>query len=261
MKKTISLLAICMIALLSLTSCLNKLKNAALENIATEANKSCPVQLSQMITMTGVKVDGDYFVYTYDVSENIASLEQLVEMCEIDREMTIVNLAQSADTKELATVLDETGKTLRYIYKGVVSGKEIIHDIQPSEILDFDKTNIASIIKKKLVKSVEQTNANCPMLVDGMTLLTSVVMNDNFFCYNYMVDEDQISIERLSDNIETMIATIHESAFDENGSMNSLVNNCKLIGYNIIYQYEGSNTGDYIKLKLNLDDETIEVVE
>lgn len=261
MKRNLSVLTICLVALLSLTSCLNKMSNAAIKEIANQTNAECPMQIDQMIILTGVKLDGNYFVYNYEVDETIAPLEKLEDMGFIDRDKIIIKLTESEDAEKLMNLLQSAGKTLRYQYRGVQSGKELTLELLPSEVLDFDKSKIDNIIKEKLMASLEETNANCPIQIDEITYLNEVEVTDNTFCYHYSIDEEKISLSLLKENVESLKAGIRANAFDENSMMYDFVNTCKRTGYSILYQYEGSISNDVFQLKLNLEDETVEMVE
>jgi len=259
--KRISFLTLCLIALLSLTSCLKKISNEAIKEMAAQTNSQCPMPINQIMTMREVKLDDNYFIYNYDVNETIAPIDKLEEMGEIDRDMIIINLIENEEANKLISLMKAAEKTLRFQYKGLNTGKEVVVDVKPSEVEDYDQAKINEVIREKMAKFIELTNANCPMQVDAVTYLDSVALTDDAFCYLYTIDEDKLSMDLLKENVNVLAASVQANSFGENASMSNMVNNCKRIGLTIMFQYEGSKTEDYIQLRLNLDNNTVEVLE
>lgn len=140
MKKLLFVLLLC--PLMVMTSCRdssgsnNKAKELLLVNDIKAANEQFPMQVDYATTALSVALEGDYVVYSYEVNES------LVDMADLDPESFKKQLKNNftaayktqPDYHMSMSLVKETEKSLRYKYKGSLSGKTIAIDFSNAEL-------------------------------------------------------------------------------------------------------------------------------
>ena len=133
------------------------------------------------------------------------------------------------------------------------------------KLLVFLAVAIAAVSCNKsesiLVTSRIGANAQCPMVVDYLTTLTSVEYDagDPNFVYNYTIDESQCPIsviktqaDTIADNIAAAIRTVPDSKI--------ILDACVDANVVILYKYKGSESGDGFRIYYDPSDSHTRVV-
>lgn len=211
--------------------------------------------ISEFITLTKCHVEDNYVVYEYDVNEDFLTLEQLKLDDSSNRNTIMINLADQSDTREVVTELDKAAMMLRYKYNGLTTGQVTILDIQPSEVkaLIGDAAKRKTLLKQCVIQSAEIANETCPAVIDYLTTMTRVGMEDDCYTYHYSIDENVADMDLIIQNQDAFIESLKTNILESTDAVIvNLVNNCKKVGFDIKYGIEGSNSGKQLIVRLDL---------
>lgn len=140
MKKLFFILLLC--PLMILTSCKDNskvnvgadAKELLLDQEIEKTKDIFPMQIDNATTLVSMKRDGDIVSYEYVFDENERAFDGQEAFKKQLRD-NLVFVSQSAtELYAFMTLLRDTGKTLRYDYKGMQTGKSIVIDFTNEDL-------------------------------------------------------------------------------------------------------------------------------
>ena len=113
-------------------------KELLIDKDIEETNTQFPMQVDIATTAVSVSREGDVVIYHFEVNEGLLEIESLIEnqetmKSELKKSLLDV-LNQDASFREIMNLLKETGKSLKYEYKGINTGKTLEIEFFNAEI-------------------------------------------------------------------------------------------------------------------------------
>lgn len=100
--------------------------------------------------------------------------------------------------------------------------------------------------RAQLADACKEINSACPTQLDYLTTLTNVEYDygDEYFVYNYLVDESVVSIELLEENLGNIVDEVLESLRGDDPDIKAFLDACIQADVDLLYVYHGDQTGD-----------------
>lgn len=240
MKRTLQLLTLFSVLLMSV-SC-GQVQKGKLKMEVEAANKECPVDMGMFGRLTAITYDEDLnrVQIDYEIDEGIINIDALRSNSSAKKSLKL--MWQTDDSKEFMKMIMEAGAKLRVAYKS--SGKKADFDFSPSdihEILDSELSEKECALQF-IELQVDIINAQCPMVVDELTTMQCVEINDDTFSYVYNVDESLISMNDLKQQQALLKSSLQQTFSDATVAM--FIQQLAIAGYDLEYRYVGSLSGE-----------------
>ncbi len=234
MKKTF-IFALLTAVFVAMTSC----NESKLQKVVESTNKECPISMGMFGEMTSIVFDGDNVVMSATVNEDLVGID---ELCNADQNVMSKNLiisfmnSHNESGRELLRALDaeKVGLVIRYV--GGTMGKVYSITLSPEDIASVDMDSEPDP-KEALEAQVAMTNAQYPDEVGEGLVMTKVAVEDGYFVYYCMVDEDVCSIDELEE-VKSEIKTCVKMGLSDL-AMRNIAKQCKAANIGIACKYIG----------------------
>ena len=153
-----------------------------------EANKSCPVVLSEDITMVGFSYDDDDndVVVTYAYSETYGDVG-IIAAAKESQKRFMKNYLISDTGRIFYDQILKADAGLRLVFRGSQSNESIDIYFSPDELKSFDKPQTEDNAMEQIKAIVDISNSQTPVHIDGDDLImTSVELEGNYMVFNYI---------------------------------------------------------------------------
>lgn len=251
MRKFISYLFAAIVAITALSSCKS---TPALEDVAKQADKQCPVTMPGVGRMESVVYEDGALTYKCLVLTrgfNLKAMEGKEELLkEAMRPMLSGILLKDKRIGEL--LVDENASlAVNYYTKGAKPASVTV-SFTPDEIKDVLDGKVPDDPVSKLKGQIAVTAVQCPIKVDSDTKITSLSLENGYVVYTYLLKDsgDSDMIARFNENkdevAENILETIHRGGKD----IRAIVDLTKKAGYGFKYRYIGEKSGDMCEIKI-----------
>ena len=134
------------------------------------------------------------------------------------------------------TIIDEddANKIIKDEVKDLAEGK--IDPISPRDLLEI---------------MITSTNAQCPMQIDEVTILSSVSLEGTNVVYNYSLDEDVVTMDVIEQNKISIKSNLKQALSTPDPTMKQMIGVCKGANTGISYRYVGNTTGNVCVIKFS----------
>lgn len=218
-------------------------------------NKECPMDLGMFGEISGMQFDEetDEVIMTIIISKNMPlKISSLKELKNTIKRLMLGNWAKSESSIELMKEIAKADSKFTMVMQTEDTNENVEIKISKDEIKDLAEGNIDPILPRDLLGIVATlTNAQCPMQIDGMTILSSVSLEGNNFVYNYSIDENSISIETFKQNKTAVKANIKQALFAPDPSLKQMISTCKEANIGILYKYVGNVSGNVCIIEIS----------
>ena len=92
-------------------------------------------------------------------------------------------------------------------------------------------------------------NAQCPMQIDEVTILSSVSLEGTNVVYNYSLDEDVVTMDAIEQNKTSIKSNLKQALSAPDPTMKQMISACKEANTGISYRYVGKTTGNVCVIK------------
>lgn len=96
---------------------------------------------------------------------------------------------------------------------------------------------------------ITSTNAQCPMQIDEVTILSSVSLEGTNVVYNYSLDEDVVTMDFIEQNNISIKSNLKQALSTPDPTMKQMISVCKEANTGISYRYVGNTTGNVCVIK------------
>ena len=244
--KNIVYVACVMLALIMLSACGSSKQK--LKADVEAANKECPLDLGMVGEMTSIEYDADAdevvmtMTMNKDLPMKISALNNLkstikrAAMAQWVKDETVMDMM-----KEIASADSKVAVVMRSADKS----ESIKINVSRDEVKDLAKGEVDPISPRDMLEIlVATTNAQCPMTIDEVTVLSSVSIEGNNFVYNYSIDENYVSVADVEQNKAVLRASIKEKLSNPDQLIQKVVEVCKNANAGLSYRYVGDISGD-----------------
>lgn len=241
------------IMVFALVSCYGRNR---LELLVDKMNEECPVSAGVIGEVTGFEIEDNNVLVTLMVNENILNVEALKSNPDLMHNNIMIGFQNP--TPEMEELVDELRRCkagLAYRYVGNVSGEEATVSLTSDEIKSLSKSRGFKDPDAVLDAQISVTNAQLPMQLDEMTVMTKLLREDDCLVYCYDVDENLLTLDDLDasgDFMEQMLIDELRVAKDRPESK-QFFEACKLADVDIAYRYRGTLTGRTIQYIVPID--------
>lgn len=251
MKKLISYFFTALLAIAALSSCSS---TPALEEVAKQADKKCPVTMPGVGRMESVTFENGTLTYKCLVlnrSFNLKAMEgNEAMMKEAMRPMLSGILLKDKRMGELL-VDEKASLAVNYYTKGPKAA-DITIVFSPDEIKAVMDGKVADDTMTKLKGQIAITSAQCPIRVDSDTKITSLSVENGYVVYTYSMNEssDPEIISDFNENKEAVAASILETMRHGGKDIKAIINLAKDADCGFMYRYIGDKSGDVCEIKI-----------
>lgn len=216
-----------------------------LEKLVKSINDECPYSAGESGEMTSAEIKDGNAVVTFTVNEELMNIEVLQANPDLLRN-SLVQIFNNPtdDLKELIDELKRCNAGLTYVYVGEVSGKSISVTMTSDELKEMSKSNKDKNPDEFLDAQISITNAQTPVRIDEMTVMTRLEREDDCAMFYYDVDESQFSFDEVEDAKDMVVEMLIENLrMQKNQPENTaFIHACKLADVDIAYKYRGTTT-------------------
>lgn len=245
-KNLVKWLSLFLLPCLLLSSCGQSSRNKLNEGIQS-LSSSLPMSIGSGLSISAITLDDDYMTYQYEVGEEAGSdfVDYFASALTPDNMKT--SLCQSADTRQLVSLMGESGVGLRCVVVDKTTGRTIeAVKCSADEVKQWSKSfsegDFDDSAAHYLKSSMEEGNAACPVQVDEVTVMTSCDYDGEAVNYYYsLLESDALSVEQLETAREQMETFLRANLSDpENLLVVNLVKRCIEANAVMRYHYVGS---------------------
>lgn len=250
MKKMIFVIFLCFVSL-TFISCSSSKKE--LQTEIELVNNECPMSLGMVGTLSSFKYDNnsDEVVMTMTISKDIPlKLSALNQLKNTLKKSVLGVFAKSESCTMLMQKIANAKAKFTVVMKVEDINESIKINISKEEVLDLAEGKVDPITPRDMLEiMVASTNAQCPLQIDEMTVLSSVAIEGSNFVYNYSIDENSVSIEALEANKAALKANVKQMLSSLDPMVKEIVKVCKEANVNILYRYIGDTSGSVCVVK------------
>lgn len=226
------------------------------------ANKDCPLDLGEDMTVMAVYIENKFVVYDMDIDEDELPISLIRNSKGAIKDAMLESFvfSDAMDNKELLEICRDTNTGIIYRMRNPGSDEtcdikiyadELVSNGSSSDDDEDDEDDEYEVI----TRNVELANAQGPVEIDKGLIMSSIEVKDNFIVYTCEVDEDVFSIDEFRSKRATMKATILENMkSNENPDAQNLISMCRKNRVGRKYVYRGSKSGDSIVITIPYTD-------
>lgn len=237
----------------ALISCNSSKKDLKLE--IEEVNDECPLDLGLVGEISSVDYDEktDEVVMTMTINKDLPlKLSALKQLKNTMKRSVLGNWAKSESSLVLIEKIADADAKFTIVMQTADTNESLKIKISKKEVKDIAAGNIDSITPREMVDiMIASTNAQCPMQIDEVTVLSSVTLENNSFVYNCSWDENSVSIEEIDANKDVLKTNIKQLLLSEDPMTQELIKICKDANVCILYRYIGDTSGDVCLVKFS----------
>lgn len=138
MKKLLKPSALIVVMLLSFLTFTSKAQTGTdlMKMIATEMNKSCPMDCGDGLLITKVSYANSYLVFELTNNESYVKMTDIIANRTLFKDTMLETLAESFSDPDLAALLINTKTGFKFNIKGTKSGKTCLISVSSQELTD-----------------------------------------------------------------------------------------------------------------------------
>lgn len=256
-------IGILFIALMSFTVLLSSCKFGSklqLKDAVETFAKDLPMDIAgDMMKITDCTYENNVLTIECTVDESVLNISALKEKKAALHDNVKVALGVLMDNKDFATLIDLTidaGASLRYTYVGKSSKESVDIEFDNDELREIQKSGGKNSKEDLLRAEISSTNLQLPMKVDDVTILTSLRMEGADVTYNYVVEENEFTIEDIR-NSEQAVYAMKKSIIDglnANEISKEMTKLCIDCNKYLVYHYTGNRTSQTLELRISPDE-------
>lgn len=241
---------------LSISSCKFGSKVKLQEAVDSFA-KDLPYDLgTDLMSITGCTYDNDMLTIECTVDDKQLNFSALKEKKDAVHENGKVALQAMMDNKDFAELINLTidaGASLRYKYIAKSSKESFDIVFDTNELREIRDSGGHSSSEDLLKAEISSGNLQLPQRIDEVTTCTSITMEGADVIYNYVVDENDFTVDQIRGSQEAIYA-MKKSIIDELKSdrlSRELVDLCVKCNKYLVYHYTGNRTSQTLEIRLS----------
>lgn len=252
MKKII-FVTILMLTSLVLYSCDSSKKE--LQAGIESANKECPMDLGMIGEISSIEFDkdADEVIMTMTISKDMPlKMSALKKLKNTLKRAMMGNWAKSEDGLKLMDEIAKADSKMTIVMRTENTDENIKIKISKDEVKDLAEGKIDPISPRDLLEiMITSTNAQCPMQIDEVTILSSVSLEGTNVVYNYSLDEDVVTMDVIEQNKISIKSNLKQALSTPDPTMKQMIGVCKGANTGISYRYVGNTTGNVCVIKFS----------
>lgn len=243
--KKILFTAFLMLAVFTFYSC--DLSKKKLQSGIETANKECPIDLGMVGEISSIVFDDetDEVILTMTISKEMSLNTSALKKQENALRKSMLGVwAKSEAGMTLMKELAMADAKFSIVIQPEDSNESLKINVSKEEIKELAEGKIAPISSRDMLDMmITSSNAQCPMQMDEVTILSSVSIEGSDLVFNYSIDENSMSLEALEQNKATIKAELKEGFSSQDPMMKRIVSICKEANVGFVHRYVGNVTG------------------
>ncbi len=248
--KQLSVIAILLIALVSLTGCENENVKKLRHEIAV-ANASCPISYGiggDLLSVKYQEKENNVLLY-YSINEEYASHIFLKNNRDNMMKQFRLMLADR-EAQEMLKVIVNANAGITVILKTPSTGKTVKFSLSNEDLKEIENTPLSDmeIKRQALENKVAIENAGCPTKQDEGMSMTKVALVDDNLVYYCEIDEELVNFKEMKKSQSEMKDGIREYLIQSrrDPTMQKELQLITSLGMGFQYRYYGSKSKDYV---------------
>lgn len=225
----------------------------ALQAGIESANKECPMNLGMVGEISSMEFDEDEdeVIMTMTISKDMPlKISALNKLKNTLKRAMMGNWAKSATGLKLMEEIAKADSKITIVMRTENTDENIKIKISKDEVKDLAEGKIDPISPRDLLEiMVTSTNAQCPMQIDEVTILSSVSLEGTNVVYNYSLDEDVVTMDAIEQNKTSIKSNLKQALSAPDPTMKQMISACKEANTGISYRYVGNTTGNVCVIK------------
>ena len=217
------------------------------------ANKECPMNLGMVGEISSMEFDEeeDEVIMTMTISKDMPlKISALNKLKNTLKRAMMGNWAKSATGLKLMEEIAKADSKITIVMRTENTDENIKIKISKDEVKDLAEGKIDPISPRDLLEiMVTSTNAQCPMQIDEVTILSSVSLEGTNVVYNYSLDEDVVTMDAIEQNKTSIKSNLKQALSAPDPTMKQMISACKEANTGISYRYVGNTTGNVCVIK------------
>lgn len=217
------------------------------------ANKECPMDLGMIGEISSIELDkdADEVIMTMTISKDMPlKMSALDKLKNTLKRAMMGNWAKSEDGLKLMDEIAKADSKITIVMRTENTDENIKIKISKDEVKDLAEGKIDPISPRDLLEiMITSTNAQCPMQIDEVTILSSVSLEGTNVVYNYSLDEDVVTMDFIEQNNISIKSNLKQALSTSDPTMKQMISVCKEANTGISYRYVGNTTGNVCVIK------------
>lgn len=227
-----------------------------LNSIVHYLDAICPLPFGAAGEIVSCKLADDYVVFESVVDEGIVNIDALKDNPDAVRknlESTVTNATDYLDT--LYHMMADQGKGYKLTYRGKTSGKTFTISLTGKQMKELvSKPSKASNPLEVLTNLVEVTNIQMPMTIAEGLIIDKVYVDDKYFVYNCVTDEELYSIDLLNSNFAETEFDVRDIVDFTDPTVVNTLETCVAANKGLAYRYVGNKSGKTATMAFSASD-------
>lgn len=244
--RNIVYVACVMLALITLSACGSSKEQ--LKADVEAANKECPLDLGMVGEMTSIEYDAeaDEVVMTMTMNKDLPmKISALNSLKSTIKRAAMAQWVKDESVMDMMKEIASADSKVAIVMRSADGSESIKINVSRDEVKDLADGEVDPISPRDMLEiMVVTTNAQCPMTIDEVTVLSSVSIEGNNFVYNYSIDENYVSVADVEQNKAVLRASIKEKLSNPDQLIQKVVETCKNANAGLSYRYVGDISGD-----------------
>lgn len=167
-----------------------------LELAVKRENERLPLQIAEGIVLKEIELKDSAVVSTIEIDETKYPFEDFLRNKDLKKRLMMTNIATGTALESYSYVdLANLGYSVKKVFKGLQSHREIIIAVTPEEIKNVSNKSLDS--KERLDLFLNTFKQGLPNKVDDGLTLSNAEIKDKLFIMIYTVDEDVYDMKEL----------------------------------------------------------------
>ena len=197
--------------------------------------------------------DADEVIMTMTISKDMPlKMSALKKLKNTLKRAMMGNWAKSEDGLKLIEEIAKADSKMTIVMRTENAVGNIKLKISKDEVKDLAEGKIDPISPRDLLEiMITSTNAQCPMQIDEVTILSSVSLEGTNVVYNYSLDEDVVTMDVIEQNKISIKSNLKQALSTPDPTMKQMICVCKGANTGISYRYVGNTTGNVCVIKFS----------
>lgn len=234
-------------------------KDKTVEGMVEKANRSCPIDLNGVGTITSISTEGKQVVYHVQYDNTLINLDLVKQNRETMKKAYLLsayiqNAQGNNNGDKLMQILIEQGYGISIDFSS--GSDEFRISISPQEIATYwqqDRLNPTEAIRGIIDMQVKLFHETLPQAIDSGLICTNISVEDNNVVYRVETDEEQYPISNFEDNKKMLKEELY-MAWKVEPLMRNMLSLCKVAHTGIIYRFVGNTSRDSCDIVIDADD-------
>lgn len=222
-----------------------------LRSFVAEMNSQCPYDAGSM-TVTKYYVDGNNVVIVYSVDENVIKIDDIQSASNKQKETLLSVYRYTPELKHFVNLMAESKAGVVNLYIGSKSCKQCRVVLSSKEIASAAKVKKSDKDPLHLLEIyVELYNEHLPEMIDDGIMNTSILIEDFYVVYEYVLDEDIHSVEQWIEEKGNRKNKFINAISTIDGQAKTEIMTIIMARKGIIYRYIGDVSGKTCEIRIN----------